>query len=116
MVEFATENPMEERDLLDEESRAKLPRLYANEVIGLEAKAVVKFYAAESDWTWYASEYDGRDLFFGLVVGQEIELGYFSLSELAALNDALGLTVERDKHFEGMKLSELIQLYENERK
>ena len=35
-----------------------------------------------SDWTWYATEYDGEDLFFGLVSGFEVELGYFSRTEL----------------------------------
>jgi hypothetical protein len=33
---------------------------------------------ADSSWTWYSTEFDGEDLFFGLVVGFETELGYFN--------------------------------------
>jgi Protein of unknown function (DUF2958) len=76
----------------------------------------VKFFTPDSSWTWYATEgspvdengimiQPGEDkheadfLFFGLVVGQEIELDYFSLRELRTLQGPLGLTVERDLSF-----------------
>src|SRR5690606_12204015 len=42
--------------LLDQASRERLPKLYANESIGLEALAQVKFFTPSSNWTWYASE------------------------------------------------------------
>jgi hypothetical protein len=54
--------------LLDQESREKLPGLYSGEEKGLDALAQVKFFTPDSNWTWYASEFDGNDLFFGLVV------------------------------------------------
>ena len=71
-------------ELLPQSIRKKLPPLYANEAIGLEALALVKFFTPDANWTWYASEFDGQDIFFGLVSGLEVELGYFALS---ALND-----------------------------
>ena len=37
--------------LLDSESREKLPGLYENEEYGLEAKALVKFFTPDSNWT-----------------------------------------------------------------
>lgn len=48
----------------------------------MDALAQVKFFTPDSNWTWYASEFDGQDIFFGLVAGQEMELGYFSPAEL----------------------------------
>lgn len=66
--------------LLDEENRLKLPTLRSGEELGLVAKAQVKFFTLDSNWTWYASEFDGEDVFFGLVSGFEVELGYFTLS------------------------------------
>ena len=50
-------------------SREKLPELYRNEEKGLEALAPVKFFTPDGNWTWYASEFDREDLFFGLVSG-----------------------------------------------
>jgi len=44
-------------NLLDPESREKLPALYSGEEIGLMAVALVKFSSPDSGWTWYASEF-----------------------------------------------------------
>jgi hypothetical protein len=99
-------NPLRER-LFPQKVREKLPPLYTNEELGMEAVAPVKFFTPDSNWTWYATEFDGDDLFFGLVVGFEIELGYFSLSELLELRGPLGLPVERDRFFEPKTLREL---------
>ena len=33
-------------------------------------------------WRWFVTEYDSDRLFFGLVVGFEVELGYFDRVEL----------------------------------
>jgi hypothetical protein len=85
-------------DLLDDASRAKLPPLYSNEKLGLNAMAQVKFFQPDGNWTWYASEGSPVDadgyfdtdqekvdyLFFGLVIGFEIEYGYFSVRRMAA--------------------------------
>ena len=65
-------------NLLDVESRELLPPLYSGEDRGLDTLAQVKFFTPESNWTWYASEFDGEDIFFGLVIGFAIEFGYFS--------------------------------------
>lgn len=116
--------------LLDEESRAKLPPLYANEEKGLDALALVKFFSPDSGWTWYASEgsfvdedgyYDTDKekvdyLFFGLVAGFEVELGYFALSELASVTGGLGLPIERDLHYEPKTLRELKNWHEKRRR
>jgi hypothetical protein len=78
--------------------------------LGTEApEAVVKFFTPDGQWTWYASEFDGIDTFFGLVDGVHKELGYFSLSELQSLRGGLGLPIERDRHFKPTPLAELQQ-------
>ena len=88
--------------LLTKKLKEKLPALYANENEA-DPKAIVKFFTPFSNWTWYATEFDGKDTFFGLVDGFDKELGYFSLSEL----ESLGAKVERDRYFSPKPLSEL---------
>ena len=110
--EFA---PSTGKNLLDPESREKLPELYSGEEQGLDTLAKVKFFTPDSSWTWYASEYDGKDILFGLVIGLEIELGYFSLSELQSVRGPLGLPIERDLHFEPQSLGSLRDRHRQER-
>ena len=50
-------------------------------------------------FTWFATEFDGEDTFFGKVVSHlcpDGELGCFSLSELKSVKGSLGLGIERD--------------------
>ena len=82
---------------------------------GLDSLAQVKFFTPDSNWTWYASEFDGEDIFFGLVVGFEVELGYFSLSELQSVRGPWGLPIERDLHFEPKTLKELQEMHQRQR-
>jgi hypothetical protein len=101
--------------LLDKVSREKLPPLYSGEEKGLEALAQVKFFTPDSNWTWYASEFAGEDIFFGLVSGFEVELGYFSLKELQEFHGPLGLQIERDLFFEPQTLGRLMEINRNEK-
>ena len=93
--------------LLTQEIRKKLPKLYEQEAKGGDAVVYVKFFTPWSSWTWYATEFDGEDTFFGLVDGHEKELGYFSLSELESLRGPLGLSIERDLYWQPKKLNEI---------
>ena len=61
--------------LLDQKTRDRLPPLYSGEEKGLDAQAVVKFFTPDSSWTWFATEFDGEDTFFGAVSGAEFEIG-----------------------------------------
>ncbi len=98
--------------LLPKEVREQLPELYATEELGLTAVAVVKFFTPDSNWTWYATEFDGTDTFFGFVIGLVAELGYFSLSELEQVRGPMGLPIERDEHFKPKSLQELQDHYD----
>ena len=93
--------------LLTEELRKKLPPLYSQEKLGGKAVVYVKFFTPDSNWTFYATEYDGKDTFFGLVEGHVKELGYFSLAELQSARGPLGLPIERDLHWTPKTLEEI---------
>jgi hypothetical protein len=79
--------------------RKALPPLGSTEEMGLDAPIIVKFFTPTSNWTWYATEFDGQDRFFGLVDGFTKELGYFSLSDLELVRGPYGVAIERDLYF-----------------
>ena len=111
-------------ELLPQELRGKLPKLYSTDGQGDKAIAQVKFFGANG-WTWYATEFDGKDTFFGLVVGDLTELGYFSLAELEttripepkeplpenSFSMAGYPAIERDFYFKQRSLWELRKLH-----
>ena len=91
--------------------RAKLPVL--NETDGVPAAekvCVVKYFQPWGSWTWYAVEFDGKDIFFGLVDGFELEWGNFSLQELQSVQGPVGLTIERDLYFGMPKMKDITAL------
>jgi hypothetical protein len=95
--------------LLTKELRNKFPKLYTNEnKDAKDVKIIAKFFCPWNNWTWYATEFDGEDTFFGYVVGFENELGYFSLSELESVKGFGGLGIERDLHFGNKTLSDVM--------
>jgi hypothetical protein len=101
----------ERMELLPSELRAILPPLYTNEKQEMEAVAPIKYFTPDSNWSWYPTEFDGQDVFFGLVSGMEVELGYFSLSELEGVRGMLYLPVERDLYYTPTKLKDLRRMH-----
>lgn len=99
-----------EMELLTKEVREQLPPLYSQEQEA-DPLVICKFFTPDSTWTWYALEFDGVDVFFGLVIGLEQELGYFLLSELRQARGPLGLPIERDIRFKPTRLSEVRTLH-----
>lgn len=96
--------------LLTKEIKKALPALYSQEDKGEAAVVQVKFFTPWSSWTWYATEFDGKDTFFGLVDGHDRELGYFSLSELKSHAGPAGLRIERDLYFKPKTIAEVRQM------
>lgn len=104
--------------------KEKLPALYSQEQ-EQDPTVLCKFFDPVGSWTWYAYEGSPVDedgyydtdkpkvdyLFFGLVIGQETELGYFSLEALKTAKEGLrgmrALPIERDVYFKPRKLSEV---------
>ncbi|MFA5863170.1 MAG: DUF2958 domain-containing protein [Phycisphaerae bacterium] len=93
--------------LMTEELRKQIPALYSQDGKGGKAIAYCKFFTPSSNFTWLATEYDGEDMFFGLVLGMEKELGYFSLSELETTTGPMGLPIERDLWFKPTALEKI---------
>lgn len=97
--------------LLTKELKKQFPKLYETELVPDEEKKVIaKFFTPWTNWTWYATEFDGKDLFFGLVDGHEKEWGYFSLKELQSINGPVGLKIERDRYFGQPKIKDIAEL------
>jgi hypothetical protein len=98
-------------ELLPEEVRASLPKLYAQD--GNRDPVVhVKYFTPDSSWTWYATEGEPEEedfRFFGYVIGFEREWGYFVLSELESASGPWGLPIERDLYFKPGPLSEVLK-------
>jgi len=95
--------------LLPKQIRAALPSLDSTDGLSFNDRLfVVKFFCPNSDWQWYAVEFDGSDIFFGYVKGFCNEWGYFSFHELS--NTTLGggvPAVERDLFFEPVLFRDL---------
>ena len=102
-----TNNQQRGMKLLTQELLNKIPPLYAQDGKGGQSIVYTKYFTPDSSWTWYITEYDGEDTFFGLVDGHCKELGYFSLSELEELTGPMGLPIERDLHFTPQTLQEI---------
>lgn len=87
-------------DLMPDDVAATMPKLYAQDGAGDNAVIHVKLFLPGSGWTWYLTEYDPEeDRAFGLVHGDELELGYVSLAELRGIRVGPGWRVERDLHW-----------------
>src|SRR6266567_477707 len=84
--------------LLPKDVLEQLPPLYSQEYEA-DPLVIVKFFTPDSGWIWYGYEFDGLDTFFGYVVGQDQELGYFTLHELEGGLGPLGAVIERDEPF-----------------
>ena len=75
---------------------------------GDSAIIIAKFFTPWTNWTWWATEFmPEENLFFGLVQGLEVELGYFSLEELQSIRGVGGLGIERDLHWRECMIGEI---------
>jgi hypothetical protein len=92
--------------LLTARLRQQLPELQAT-AEQADPIAWVKYFTPDSNWYWYGVEFDGEDIFYGLVFGHYEELGSFRLSELEEARGPMGLPIERDLFFQPAPLSEV---------
>jgi hypothetical protein len=109
-LEGAARKQPHRMQLLTKELRRKLPPLGSQDGKGGKAVVWARFFTPDAGWTWHATEgqQDGNDfMFFGLVEGQEKELGYFSLSELQGVRGPMGLPIERDLYWTPKTLEEI---------
>ncbi len=102
--------------LLTKANEAKLPKLYTQDEVA-DPEIIVKFFLPGTGWSWYAIEgerdEDGTMTFFGYVDNPSnpmgLELGYFTLQELEEIVFRGLFRVERDRHFNGMHVSDIKQ-------
>jgi hypothetical protein len=93
-------------DLIPQSLKSELPPLYGTQNQA-DPLARIKLFTPDSSWTWYVLEYSpDEQLCFGLVIGHERELGYFSLEDLQSARGPYGLPVERDLYFEPTPVSQ----------
>ena len=95
--------------MMTKEILRKAPSMYSTDGQGYEAVAVAHYFSCMgglAGWDWYMTEYDPETQeAFGLVLGYEKELGYFSIREFEEINRRYGLNViERDMYFTPTKL------------
>ena len=103
---------MEEYEFFPDEVRNALPPLYAQEK-EKDPTVHLKLFCPWNQWTWLATEGEqqGDDfIFFGYVIGQEREWGYFSLNELSSVTGPFGLKIERDIHFSPKPKSQVSEI------
>lgn len=103
-------------ELLPEELKNKLPKLYEQEKTK-DPFVYAKFFFPAGNWTWFVTEGEEEEndfLFFGYVIGFEGEWGYFSLKELEGVR-VQGLSVERDLYFKPDKFSICLKRWKSER-
>lgn len=113
---------MNKQQLLPKEVWSNLAPLGSTENTP-DPDVTLKFFTPWTSWTWYATEgsaedQDGKTVpfddpravdvrFFGLVDGDEVELGYWVLSELLEVRGPGGLTIERDLYWSAKPLSQV---------
>jgi hypothetical protein len=93
--------------LMTQEVAQQIPALYSQEH-KKDPTVYVKFFTPWSHWTWYVTEFDGKDTFFGFVQGDFDEWGYFSLSELESVTGPFGLRIERELYFRPEPIKKLL--------
>lgn len=121
---------MARHKLLTKEIERQLPPLYGTEGTPLAEKMLwVKFFLPGSNYTAYAAEYSPQERqFWGLVKGQEIEWGYFSLDEMEQIvrvpikirdvrsgnivQGSIPMRIERDMGWPPRKAGEVLEILE----
>ena len=74
----------------------------------MEQMVVAKYFHPFSSWTWYLMNMEDKNgtYCWGIVDGNAVEVGSFSMSELKEIY-IHGLGIERDRHFEPIKANKL---------
>jgi hypothetical protein len=93
--------------LVTKELEKKFPEIYQTQN-QKDPIVQARYFCPWNNWTWFATEFDKEEgIFYGLVAGHEVELGYFSLNEFQTVEGPFGLKVERDLYWEPKPLSEV---------
>jgi hypothetical protein len=94
--------------LLTKAIKEKLPKLYSQEH-NEDPIVYVKFFNPCGSESWFFTEYDGVDIFFGKFFSASCpdgEFGYTSLKEIQNIKGPMGIGIERDTSFRPKPLSQ----------
>ena len=70
----------------------------------MEQKVVAKYFDPVGSWKWFVmNKKKDDDYCWGIVKGNAVEMGSFSMKELESIKLPFGLGIERDLYFEPMK-------------
>ncbi|MEP7167729.1 MAG: DUF2958 domain-containing protein [Candidatus Woesebacteria bacterium] len=94
--------------LLTQELKKQFPAIYSTEE-SEDPLVMCRYFLPMTKWEWFVTEFDGTSEFFGYVVGQYTELGYFTLNDLRTARGPFGFQVERDCSFTPAPLSKIKQ-------
>ncbi len=105
-------------ELLPKKLKAKIPAIGSQDEV-FDPMIIVKYFDPTGSWTWYVMEgedrEDGTFEFYGYVVGNFSELGYFTLRDLETAKQGLtglrALPIERDLSFTPCTLSEITRFH-----
>lgn len=100
--------------LLTKAIKKQLPKLYTTENTPIfEKRIICKFFNPIGAGTWFifeGEEVEDDFLLFGICHLHTWECGYISLNELQELKLPLGLSIERDIHFESELVSKIDEI------
>ena len=110
MLELPLKNKNRTMDLLNKTCLKNVPTIYAQDGLGDDAIAYLKFFI--NDWTWFVTELDQKTgEAFGKVYSSgcpDGELGYISMIELSQMSDRrIGHAVERDRYWKPTPLKDV---------
>ena len=74
----------------------------------MEQMVVAKYFDPMGSWKWFLMNMDkDGDYCWGIVEGNEVEMGSFSMKELEGIKRPFGLGIERDLYFEPMRAKDV---------
>jgi len=87
-------------ELLTKELSEKLKAQYP-QGSDFDQMVIAKFFDPQGSWTWFVMNQDPKDTdyLWGIVDGNEVEMGSFSLSELQSYKGHFGIGIRRDLYF-----------------
>jgi len=93
--------------LMTKDIKRKAQKQYI-EGSNMEQKVVAKYFDPMGSWKWFLMNMDkDGDYCWGIVEGNEVEMGSFSMKELEGIKRPFGLGIERDLHFEPMRAKDV---------
>lgn len=106
-------------NLFPEKLLEQLPELYSQENVE-DPLCLHRFISPDTSWIWYVIEGGVRIsgeiediVFFGYVVGDFPELGYFTLTGIELSFYVSGMTISRDLFFEPTPLSRIKEVHDS---